>query len=105
MHVLLGTLVQETYLHPQIRAACERGIFGHAEEVSAELALAKRLYAPQADWTAESVSKFMQSVIQGAFILAKAGGGAAVAGDCISHLGRYIGLLFGRSELREGSGS
>ena len=37
----------------------------------------------------------MQAVIQGAFILAKATGGADIAADSIDHLRRYIELLFG----------
>lgn len=36
-----------------------------------------------------------QGVIQGAFILAKATGGAEIAADSIEHLRRYIEMLFG----------
>jgi TetR/AcrR family transcriptional repressor of nem operon len=36
----------------------------------------------------------MQCVIQGAFILAKAAGSAAVAEESIDHLRRYLTLLF-----------
>jgi TetR/AcrR family transcriptional repressor of nem operon len=36
----------------------------------------------------------MQAVLQGAFILAKAKGDAAFAGESIDHLRRYVGLLF-----------
>jgi len=35
------------------------------------------------------------AVIQGAFILAKATGGAEIAADSIDHLRRFIELLFG----------
>ena len=37
----------------------------------------------------------MQAVMQGAFILAKAKGGAEVAAESVDHLARYIELLFG----------
>jgi TetR/AcrR family transcriptional repressor of nem operon len=33
-------------------------------------------------------------VLQGSFILAKAKGGPAVAGECLDHLRRYIEMLF-----------
>jgi TetR/AcrR family transcriptional repressor of nem operon len=36
-------------------------------------------------------------VLQGAFVLAKAGDDATVAFDSIEHLRRYISLLFGRA--------
>jgi TetR/AcrR family transcriptional repressor of nem operon len=48
----------------------------------------------RAPWTAESLALHMQAVLQGAFILAKAKGGAAVAAASIDHLHRYIELLF-----------
>jgi TetR/AcrR family transcriptional repressor of nem operon len=40
-------------------------------------------------------------VLQGAFILAKAKGDAAIAGESIDHLARYIRLLF--NNRRKGS--
>jgi TetR/AcrR family transcriptional repressor of nem operon len=48
----------------------------------------------KADWTAESLALHTQAVMQGAFILAKAKGGAAIAAESIDHLARYIQLLF-----------
>ncbi|HEY6572054.1 MAG TPA: TetR/AcrR family transcriptional regulator [Candidatus Eisenbacteria bacterium] len=88
---LLGTMVQETYeTHPAIRAACDRYITGHAAEVAKDIAEAKRLYAPEAPWTAESLSLYIQAVLQGSFILAKARHGPAVAIVCLTHLRRYL---------------
>jgi TetR/AcrR family transcriptional repressor of nem operon len=46
------------------------------------------------DWTAKSLALHTQAVIQGAFILAKATGGAQIAADSIDHLIRYLELLF-----------
>jgi TetR/AcrR family transcriptional repressor of nem operon len=92
---LVGTMVQETYeTNPAIRDACEACITGHAEEVAKDIALAKQLYAPNADWTPESLALHTQAVLQGAFILAKARGGPQVADECIGHLKRYVELLF-----------
>jgi len=92
---LLGTMVQEVYSsHPAIRVACERGICAHAGEVARDIADARRLYAPSADWTAESLGLFTQAVLQGAFVLAKARDGPAVAVECVAHLRRYVESLF-----------
>lgn len=91
----LGTMVQETYdSHPAIRAACERHISEHAAEVAKDIALAKKKYAPKAPWTPESMGLFTQAVLQGAFVLAKAKGGPAVAAECVSHLRRYVAGQF-----------
>jgi len=91
----LGTLLQETYAsHPDIRAACERGLATHIDTLARDVAAAKRLYAPDAPWSAQSVGVFIQSVLQGAFIFAKAEQGPEVAREALSHLRRYLSLLF-----------
>jgi TetR/AcrR family transcriptional regulator, transcriptional repressor for nem operon len=92
---LCGTMTQEIYeTHPEIREACERSISGHAETLIPDIVAAMEKYKIESDWTAESLALFMQTTIQGAFILAKAKGGAAVAADALDHLHRYIQLLF-----------
>ena len=91
---LLGTLVQEAYeTHPAIRQACDRYISEHAAMVEQDLAEAKRIYAPKAKWSAQSLALFTQAAIQGAFILAKARRGPKVAADCLDHLKRYFETL------------
>jgi TetR/AcrR family transcriptional regulator, transcriptional repressor for nem operon len=96
---LLGTMAQEAYeTHPEIRAACDRYIGEHAAFVAKDIAEAKALHAPDADWTPEGVAFFTQSVIQGAFILAKAQGNAKIAADCLDHLRRYLEGLFAESK-------
>tara|TARA_R110000868_G_scaffold68551_10_gene202670 strand:- start:3770 stop:4396 length:627 start_codon:yes stop_codon:yes gene_type:complete len=93
---LVGTMVQETYqTAPGIRDACERSITGHAQTLEADIEAAIRERGMTPDWTAKSLALHTQAVIQGAFILAKATGGAAIAADSIDHLRRYIELLFG----------
>jgi len=93
---LVGTMVQETYdSAPAIREACERSIAGHAATLEADIETAMRARNMAPDWTVESLALHTQAVIQGAFILAKATGGADVAADSIDHLRRYIELLFG----------
>lgn len=93
-----GTTVQEAFATKHdIRAACEASIFGHAETLVADIADAMRKYKVKGDWTAQSLALHTQAVLQGAFILAKAKGDAAVARDSADHLRRYIELLFKRS--------
>jgi TetR/AcrR family transcriptional regulator, transcriptional repressor for nem operon len=92
---LLGTLVQETYAtHPDIRAACDRGMSAHIAELSRDIEAAKKLYAPTASWRAESVGYFIQAVLQGSFIFAKAKQGPEVVTDSLAHLRRYLSVLF-----------
>jgi TetR/AcrR family transcriptional regulator, transcriptional repressor for nem operon len=92
---LLGTMVQETFdTHPAIRAACREGIEGHAQTLVPMIAEAKALYAPDADWSAESLALYTQAALQGSFIIAKAQGDSSIATQCIAHLRRYVqGLL------------
>jgi TetR/AcrR family transcriptional repressor of nem operon len=98
---LLGTLVQETYAtHPEIRAACERGLSSHIAELTRDIAAAKKLYAPKARWSPESVGYFIQTVLQGSFIFAKAQQSPAVVRENLNHLRRYLGVLFNQSESR-----
>jgi TetR/AcrR family transcriptional repressor of nem operon len=99
---LLGTMVQEAYgTHPAIREACDRYITLHANDVSKDIAAAKALYVPDADWSAESLGLFTQATLQGAFILAKARNGPEIAVQCVSHLRRYLELLFNQSKQGE----
>jgi TetR/AcrR family transcriptional repressor of nem operon len=92
---LLGTLVQETYdTHPDIRDACDRGMSAHTAELTRDVALARQRYCPAAEWTADSVGYFVQCVLQGSFILAKATQDATVARENLAHLRRYLEMLF-----------
>ena len=92
---LVGTMVQEVYeTYPEIRDACEASISGHAAKIEVDIADAMKFHGIRADWTAQSLALHTQAVLQGAFILAKAKGGAEIAATCIDHLRRYIEVLF-----------
>jgi len=97
---LAGTLLQEVHQSsPAIAAACDAAISLHAERIEADIAAAMAQHGGlKADWTAASLALHTQAVLQGAFILAKAKGGPAIAADSIDHLQRYIRLLFGRPQ-------
>ena len=91
---LLGALVQETYAtHPEIRAACERALSAHISELTRDVEAARRLYAPDATWSAESVAAFIQSVLQGSFILAKAEQSPEVVRENLEHLRHTLRAL------------
>jgi len=91
---LVGTMVQESYAtSPAIREACAQSIFGHAETLEADIALAMAQHRVTG-FTAASLARHTQAVLQGAFILAKARDDVAVAAESVAHLRRYITLLF-----------
>ena len=100
---LAGTMVQEAYgTHPDIREACDASMGSHAAGVETDIAAAMKRYRIRAPWSAESLALHTQAVLQGAFILAKAQGDAAVAETSIDHLRRYIELLFRRPKQKTG---
>ena len=95
---LAGTMVQEVYAtHPDLRRACDASISGQVAALESDIAEAMKRYHIRAPWTAESLALHTHAVLQGAFILAKAKGRAAVAEAGIEHLRRYVELLFRRA--------
>jgi TetR/AcrR family transcriptional regulator, transcriptional repressor for nem operon len=99
---LIGTTVQEAYAtHPNLRVACDRVLSEHVAELMRDLAAAKSRYAPDARWEPERVGYFMQCVLQGAFIFAKAKQSPDIATASLGHLRNYLVSLFGHPENRE----
>ena len=99
---LAGTMVQEVYdTHTALREACNRSICEHAATLVPDIEQAKRQHGIEAEWTAESLALYMQATIQGAFILAKAQHGVAIARQCIDHLRRYLELLFNQPRSQD----
>ncbi len=87
-----GTIVQEAHAtHPALSEACARTINTHAQTHEADIEAAARAYGVSVD--AESLGLHIQSVVQGALILAKANGPASGAA-CLNHLRRYLEMLF-----------
>lgn len=94
---LVGTMAEEVYAtHPAIREACATSIFGHAATLEADIAAAMAQYGVTGAWSAASLARHTQTVIQGAFVLAKAGNDPELAREGLDHLSRYIRLLFNR---------
>ncbi|WP_019961103.1 TetR/AcrR family transcriptional regulator [Woodsholea maritima] len=94
-----GTMVQETYqTSPAIRAACEKTIYGHVETLVADIEAAREAYAiTDTRWSAQGLAAHTQTVLQGAFIMAKARNDVAIAQDSVDHLRRYVEMLFKRA--------
>jgi TetR/AcrR family transcriptional repressor of nem operon len=88
---LHGTLLQEIYAtHPALRGAAARHLEAGANELAADVAAAKKRYAPRAPWTPASLARFVEAVIQGAFVMAKATQSTEAAADCLGHLRKYL---------------
>ena len=93
----VGTMVQEAYnTSDPIRTACDASIGAYAERLAEDIQLAIDQYGIKAGVTAISLAYHIQAVLQGAFIMAKAKGDPAIARDTVTHLKRYVHMLFGR---------
>jgi TetR/AcrR family transcriptional regulator, transcriptional repressor for nem operon len=92
---LAGTVLQEVYdSSPPLREVCARSILDDAAALQADIAEAMALHGAVGEWTAQSLARHMQAVIQGSFILAKATGDRETAREGLDHLARYVELLF-----------
>jgi TetR/AcrR family transcriptional repressor of nem operon len=101
---LAGTMAQEIYqTRPRIRDACAEAIGSHAQTLEADIGAAIGKYGLHPEWTAGSLALHVQAVIQGAFVVAKAQNRADVAVDCLTHLKRYLSLLFSQPVSKEQS--
>lgn len=99
---LVGTMAQETYAtHPNVRAACARSIDAHVDMLEADLAGALHARGVRVPGGARGLALYMQAVIQGAFVLAKAHGDAQVAANCLDHLRAHLARLFDEREKGE----
>ena len=66
----------------------------HIAHLLSDVEEAKKRYAPTASWSPEGVGYFIQSVLQGSFIFAKAQQSPAVVRQNLDHLKRYLRALF-----------
>ena len=70
----------------------------HVAELTRDLAAAKSRYAPEASWDPQSVGYFIQCVLQGGFIFAKAKQSPEIATASLGHLRNYLVSLLGHPE-------
>jgi TetR/AcrR family transcriptional regulator, transcriptional repressor for nem operon len=93
----VGTMVQEAYGSSEpIRAACDASLNAYCEALAVDIQAAIDLYGAPEGTTAFGLAQHIQSVLQGAFILAKAAEDPAIARDSVMHLRRYVMMLFGK---------
>lgn len=90
---LAGTLAQEVHLtHPRLRDAAARAIEETASSIEKDIAGALR-DAGQDRISSASLALYIQTVLQGAFVIAKAKSDPAPARDALAHLKRYVDML------------
>ncbi|MDP2121843.1 MAG: TetR/AcrR family transcriptional regulator [Hoeflea sp.] len=94
---LVGTMAQEVYdSAPAIREACHASISGHAMTLVDDISAVMEARGV-GGFTPESLALHTQAVLQGAFILAKAGSSVTLAQDSVDHLIRYMSMLFSQA--------
>lgn len=92
---LVGTMAQEVFAtSPDIRDACGRAMFSHASTLEADIEAAMTSWVVDGGWSAASLARHIHAVIQGSFVLAKAGNDPELARESLDHLDRYIRGLF-----------
>ncbi len=92
---LFGNFSQElSSTHPTIRADCADAFARWADALRRDLAAAKSLHAPGADFDPRRVAEHFLAVYEGALILAKARQQPRVIGESIGHFRRYLEQLF-----------
>jgi TetR/AcrR family transcriptional regulator, transcriptional repressor for nem operon len=93
----VGTMVQEAYKSSEaIRAACDASITAYAHRLAEDIDLAISAYGIGHGVTSLGLAFHIQAVLQGAFIMAKAKGNPAIARDTVTHLKRYVSMLFNK---------
>jgi TetR/AcrR family transcriptional regulator, transcriptional repressor for nem operon len=95
----VGTMVQETFAsNDAIRAACDVSISTYAKRLAEDIQPAIDAYGIRDGVTALDLAYHIQAVLQGAFIMAKAKNDPAIARDSVTHLKRYVQMLFDQKE-------
>ncbi|WP_235303207.1 TetR/AcrR family transcriptional regulator [Sphingopyxis sp. MWB1] len=97
----VGTMVQEAFATSDaIRRACEGSINAYCEALAPDIEAAITRHGISHGVSAISLAHHVQAVLQGAFIMAKTTNDPAIARDSVTHLKRYILLLFGKDGQR-----
>ncbi len=93
----VGTVVQEAFATSEpIRAACDASISKYCETLAIDIQQAIDKYGTKHVVTALGLAEHTQTVLQGAFVMAKAKGDPQIARESVAHLKRYVLMLFGR---------
>lgn len=92
-----GTTLQETFATSEpIRAAAGESISAHVATLVPHFEAAMRQYPPREPVDATDLALFTQTVLQGAYVMAKARGSSEPVQAALLHLKRYLAQLFGK---------
>lgn len=95
----VGTMVQETFAtNDAIRVACDLSISTYAKRLAEDIQPAIDRYGIRFSVSAIDLAYHIQTVLQGAFIMAKAKSDPAIARASVTHLKRYVQMLFDHTE-------
>lgn len=95
----VGTMVQESFASSDaLRKASEASITAYCEALSVDIEAAIQRHGIHDGVTAMALAWHVQSVLQGAFVVAKATANPSLARDSVLHLKRYVAMLFERGE-------
>ena len=95
---LFGMFAQEmSFINPALRALCQEAFMEVANDVEKDLAEAKALHAPGADFDPNAISLLYVSVVQGSLMLAKTSESNQVLQANIEQFRRYVQSLFAPS--------
>jgi TetR/AcrR family transcriptional regulator, transcriptional repressor for nem operon len=100
---LIGMFAQElSFTNPELRAACQDAFARLAKDFEKDLAEAKSLHAPKADFNPKNVAMLYVTIVQGSMMLAKASETNAVLLENIEQFRQYLQTLFGRPQRSRG---
>jgi TetR/AcrR family transcriptional regulator, transcriptional repressor for nem operon len=95
---LMGVFAQElSFTHPELRSVCQESFTRMAGDFEKDLAEAKSLHSPKANFDPKNVAMLYVTIIQGSLMLAKAAETNAVLHENIEQFRRYLQGLFGQS--------
>lgn len=97
---LIGMFAQElSAANADLRSACQEAFLMVVHNFEKDLAAAKAVYAPAADFDPKKLAMFYVSFFQGGLMLAKAAGSNTVLIDNIEEFRRYLQYLYGVQRL------
>ncbi|MDZ3830570.1 MAG: TetR/AcrR family transcriptional regulator [Sphingopyxis sp.] len=93
----VGTMVQEAFATSDpIRLACAASIDAYCEALAPDIAAAMETHGAPEGVTPIGLARHVQAVLQGSFVLAKTTNDPAIARESVTHLKRYVRMLFAR---------
>lgn len=91
----VGTMVQEAYATSDaIREACAASLNAYCEALVPDIEAAFARHGAPEGVSAIGLARHVQAVLQGSFILAKSTNDPAIARESVTHLKRYVAMLF-----------